>query len=245
MLSKFDNRTHPMFLGQSCLNSLNLGITTFCTMKCPNCSVAVPKLKYEGTAEHALIADVFRTAAYMQRLKRVHVTGGEPTFHPDFVFLAQHLRAWFECEYLTIETNGTLYDKYRDVFQSNIFDLVFITHYEKDAIYKDSPDNTRVLEIAERDLGERLIREAPVRHDRMHQTLQLGVTLRDYADQKVEPCSKYTQLGLPAGWYHNKLYRCCVSFGIDQDLGIPVTNKWREEIVKLDMGCGMCLYKGT
>jgi hypothetical protein len=233
MASKFDCRTHPIFQGQNNTNSLNLGLSTHCTMKCPKCSIAVPREKEQGTARHAMIADIVRDAKWMQGLRRVHLTGGEPCVNPMFRYIAEHVRKWFNCAYVTIETNGSYYTKYRDVFQT--FDLVFITHYEANAVYEGSPDNTEIIEQADKDLGDRLIREPAVRHTTEHGLLQLGAV----------PCSKFYEPGLPAGWYNSLLYSCCVSVGINPNLGIPVTEDWRERIKDLPMGCGHCCFRGS
>jgi hypothetical protein len=233
-----DNRTEAIFQGTSCTNSVNLGLTTRCTMNCPHCSIGIPYLKETGQAKHATVEEIRRDAAFMQGLKRVHLTGGEPTMHPEFTFIATHVRSWFNCEYLTIETNGHYYRKYRDYFNMrSLFDKVFITHYEKDAIYPGSPDNTPIIELAQSDIGDRLIREPPVRHDRGHDLISLGAV--------TNPCTKWFDPGLPAGWYNGLLYKCCVTIGINKDWGIPVTKDWQEQIVKLPMGCEMCCYRGT
>src|SRR5207253_132338 len=116
---------------------------------------------------HASIRDIWRDSQYMKGLRRVHVTGGEPTIHPMFYLIVSHLREWFEPKYVTLETNGAKVVKCLDAID-RYFDKVFITHYEEDAIYPGSPDNTHVIERAEKRLKDRLVREAPVRHDRAH-----------------------------------------------------------------------------
>jgi hypothetical protein len=229
-----DNRTDPLFQGTSKSNSINLGITTLCSMRCPMCSLAMPALMQAKQAKHVSVATLIECSRWMQDLRRVHITGGEPTIHPKFEVVVGTVAIMFRPEYLTIETNGAQYAKYRDVFRRR-FDRVFITHYLKDAMYPGSPDNTATIELAERDLGARLIREAPVTHSRAHAD----------DDDGSGPCSKYHDPGLPAGLYDGKLYGCCVTFGIDRNLGIPVTERWREDIARADMGCGRCLFRGT
>ena len=229
-----DNRTEPIFQDTNCTNSVNLGLTSLCTMRCPACSVSVPQYKAQNVSKHALVDEIVKDAAYMRGLKRIHLTGGEPTMHPQFEQIATSIRKWFDPQYMTIESNGTGYFKYRKLFE--LFDRVFITHYVKDRIYPGNFDNTSVIECAQRDLGEKLIREEPVTHLQYHSPV---------AELNVKPCSKWYNPGLPAGWYHSRLYSCCVTFGIDRGLGIPVTPDWKEKITELDMGCGRCLYRGT
>lgn len=253
MNTKYDNRTDPLFKSTTCTNSVNLGITTLCTMRCPKCSVGVPVYKGTPFARHAELDEIKRDAKLMRPMRRVHLTGGEPTMHPHFSVIAMHAREWFEAMYLTLETNGAYYMKYRDLFseETNPFDRVFITHYLKDAIYPGSPDNTAIIEVAEKDLGDLLIREPPVVHSESHLT-QVGMLASPFhpldAKQGLEEpfaCSKYFEPGLPCGWYNGRLWKCCVSVGIDLNFSIPVTPDWREKIMGLTMGCRSCCYRGT
>lgn len=235
--SQLSNRTDPLFKGTSNTTVVQIGLTTLCTMRCPNCALSMPQLTAAGIAKHADVAQLQKDAVHMQGLHRVHLTGGEPTHHPEFRYIATHIGKWFQCEFLTIETNGTGYVKYRDLFcDSTLFDRVFITHYVKDRIYPNNFDNTHVLEMAVLDLGDRLIWEEPVTHLPYHHL----DTPKD-----SPPCSKWYDPGLPAGWYHGRLYACCVTYGIDQSLGIPVTPDWKEQIQKQSMGCDRCLYAGS
>lgn len=248
----YDNRTHPIYQGQNCTNSLQLVITTYCSMRCPRCSISIPKHKAEKTARHATLAEMERDSVYLQGLRSIKLTGGEPTIHPKFREIVEMVRERFHPSYLAIETNGVFFNRYRTLFKS--FDLVFITHYEKDAIYPGSPDNTKIIELAEKQLGSRLIREVPVRHTTEHflnLELKLPGTIEGKnvasVENSVKPftCSKWTKPGLPSAWYNGKLYACAVSLGIDERLGVPVTEDWREKIRWIPKGCSNCCFRGT
>jgi len=237
-LSTYDNRTDPIFKGTTPTNTVNLSLTTLCSMHCPHCSVAVPAVKGTLLGRHATLEEIMRDAKLMQPMRRVHLTGGEPTIHPHFRVIARAVRKWFRADYVTIETNGVKFKHFQDVFLQE-FDRVFITWYEGDAIYPGSPDNTKIIDYAQEILGPiRLIVEKPIRHERSHE-----INIRLYG--KEEPCSKWFDPGLPCGWYLGQLYACCVTWGINPSWGIPVTENWREEIVKLPKGCGACIYRGT
>lgn len=240
-MTQTSTRTDPVFKDTTNLNSLNLGITTRCSMKCPNCSIDVPYIAEEKEATHAKIADIARDAAFMRPLRRVHVTGGEPTLHPEFGMLSSLVREMFHAQYVTLETNGARLVKYLDVVKA-FYDRVFITTYEEDAVYPGSPSNLDVIETAKRHLRSgQLILEPPVRHTQSHVQV---LSLRQTKDEEV-PCSKWYDPGLPAGWYNGLLYPCCVSFGIRAAGGIPVDANWRERIVNIPMGCQVCCYRGT
>lgn len=243
-----DNRTEPLFQGTTNTNTINLGLTTLCTMRCPKCSLGMVEAKAMGTARHVpldLIMEHAKILIAEAPLRRVHLTGGEPTMHPNFDFIAEFCRRMFHyyVTYVTIETNGTGYMKYRDLFRSShIFDKVFITAYVKDKIYPGNFDNTEIIELAKTDVNHRLVVEPPVVHERQHLKL---IEMDKLAGDQVKPCTKWYKPGLPSGWYDGQLYSCCVSYGIDSALGIPVTPDWRDHINKVSMGCERCLYRGT
>lgn len=240
-------RTDDIMRGTTPTNSVNLGITTKCTMRCPNCTIDVPARAADGSANHVPWGKVDYDLSVMtnrEPLRRVHLTGGEPTMHPDFLKIVACLAGYRDAKfirYLTIETNGSGVRKYQDLFTyPDVFDRVFITHYVKDAIYPDNYDNTEVIAWAKTHIGDRLICEPPVTHLQKHLPLQIVEKCNG-----VLPCSKYFDPGLPSGWYDGLIYPCCVSVGIDRNLGILVTEDWREKVGKLDMGCRYCTYRGT
>lgn len=247
------NRTAEIFRDTNNKNTINLGITTLCSMKCPKCSIGMPALMKEKKAYHLAKTDILDDLTVLterSNLRRIHITGGEPTLHPEFkqivdiVFGGPDNSRRYEhfAEYVTIETNGWGYLKYREVFES--FDKVFITHYLADAMYKGSPDNTEIIETAQKDLGSKLIREPPVIHSTQHKTeiTQLGKVRIPVIET---PCSKWSNPGLPCGYYNRMLYPCCVSFGIDPIYAVPVTPNWRDLIDMFPKGCNRCCYQGT
>lgn len=269
MITTYSMRTHPLLLGTANTDTVNLGITTKCSMRCPNCSIDINGIRDRGEARHRSVLDLaqdINTLTDSAPLRRVHVTGGEPTLHPDFhwisVLLMQKRNIDKAVKHLTLETNGFRYDEHKDIIYK-VFDLVFITHYEKDAVYPGSPDNTAIIERAQRDLGDRLVVEPPVRHLPGHspypalqnptllkraaagdKTLLSPMEIEGMAER--EACSKWHNPGLPAGLYDGNLYACCVSVGIDRGLGIPLTTDWREVLKTPVMkGCFQCAFRGT
>src|SRR5688572_19764188 len=113
MASKYDNRTDPVFADTNCLNTVNLALTTRCSMVCPNCSVDVPAITGTAEARHTPPSLIRSDALSMKPMRRVHLTGGEPTIYPNFDPVARSVRSWFGAQYVTIETNGVGYKRYR------------------------------------------------------------------------------------------------------------------------------------
>jgi hypothetical protein len=250
MTSEHTNRTHPMFAHTTQTNTINLGITTRCTMSCPNCSVDVPGIKAANRARDESVAQLLFAGQVLTKyggFRRVHVTGGEPTMHKDFERLVPLLKAGFVAQHLTLETNGAYFARYKRLIHDH-FDMVFITHYLKDKIYPGSPDNTKTIEEAQKLLGDRLIVEPPVEHPEGHVKLGVIGHRGDEAKAKAEAiaCSKFYEPGLPCAYYEGILYPCCVSVGIDRvGLGVPVTENWRDFITEWPKGCSRCLYRGS
>jgi len=246
MTSTYTTLTHPILQNTLQTNSINFGITTRCTMICPKCSIDVPGIKNRKEAQDASISTIHWTASVLTArgtFQRVHITGGEPTIHHAFGLMTPEFKDWFKAEYLTLETNGALVLKHIEVIKKH-FDLVFITHYVKGAIYPDNFDNTEIIKRAKQELGDKLITEPPVRHDLEH--IKLSLRTEDQKRAEHVACSKFYEPGLPCAWYDGYLYPCCVSFGIDRDrYKVPVTEDWRTVIQDQNKGCSNCLYRGT
>lgn len=244
--TEYNTRTHPVLQNTDNRNTVNFGITTKCSMKCPNCTVNVPGILKAGEARHYPLSDCIDAAYQMMWLRRIHITGGEPTLHPDFSTVCKSIKSVARPQFLTLETNGfAVLVHLQEGWLQKTFDLVFITHYEKDAVYPGSPDNTEVILKARDLLGNKLIVEPPVRHLPKHETIRLGIKHQKVVDDHKDICSKFDVPGLPAAFYNGKMYSCCVSFGIDESLGREIDYYWRNWITELPMGCASCSFRGT
>ena len=49
---------------------------------------------------------IIESARYLKGIKMIKLTGGEPTMHPQFQEFVPKLKELFQCEILSIETNG-------------------------------------------------------------------------------------------------------------------------------------------
>ena len=236
-----DNRSESIFQNTTQTNTVNLAITTLCTMRCPLCTLDMPVLMQAKQAKHADVQDIERDLKLMAPLRRVHLTGGEPTIHPDFERIVKHAKDWAGCVYLTIETNGARFDRYADLFDA-MFDKVFITRYEAGSMYDNSPGNSDIIERAAKLLGDRLIQEPAAVHSRAHEAGPIANP--DDVEGEIV-CSKAIKPGLPCSWFDGLLYSCCVTPGIDKSVGIRVTKDWRQRIVQRARGCALCAFRGT
>lgn len=231
-------REDPLFQGTTFYNSVNFSITTACSMKCPKCTLAMPAIaRALRGARHQTLDEIADAAEKLRGLRRVHVTGGEPTLHPKFEGAVALLRHIARPEILTLESNGFRVLKHADVINL-YFDRVFITQYVEGKVYPGSPDNRKVIEEARAILGPRLITEPPVEHAIAHGE-----------NTSTKPCSKLRESGLPSAYFNGKMYRCCVEPGMDvllgTNLGVPLTKGWRDDLSQRLPHCEQCAFAGT
>lgn len=166
-------------------------------------------------------------AKYFYGLNRIHITGGEPTMHPKFADFVPKLKELFGCTRLTIETNGFGFKKYRSLF--TYFDEIYCSHYTAET-FPDCPDNTEEIEFIKWYLQETKVKiiVGKVQHES-----------REKRGTKI--CARGTSEAL--GYSNGKLYPCCVASGLpERDTGIPVTENWREDILKVIHPCDICFF---
>src|SRR6187397_352886 len=106
--------------------SVNLELTVHCNKRCPNCCAGVG---INRTLRHHPWHYFVEAARHLYGIERIHLTGGEPTMHPQFAEFVPKFRELFGCKILTMDTNGFLIAKYADVIVANL-DWVNATDYE-------------------------------------------------------------------------------------------------------------------
>jgi len=194
------------------IRALNLCVTTFCQLQCIECAVGIPRIRYP---EHYSIEYIRHAAACFHGIEHVTITGGEPTMHPDFRRFAPHLREWFGCTSLALETNGFRIAEYKDLLP--LFDDILLSHY---------PQNNREAEfLAKLGLGSRP--KVPTLH----------VTLSRRA-RHPRICKRANF----AMFVYGRVYPCACIPGGYESLGIPLTPRWREAIARIPLPCGDCWF---
>lgn len=194
------------------IRALHLFVTTFCHLKCIECAVGIPRIRFP---EHYSVEYIRRAGTFFHGIEHVTITGGEPTMHPDFHLFAPHLREWFGCKSLAIETNGFRIAEHKDLLP--LFDDVLISHY---------PQNDQAAEfLAKLGFGSRprgptlhVATNRRARHPRICKRANFVM----YAYGRVYPCA-------------------CVPSGYE-GLGIPLTPQWREAIAHVPLPCKDCWF---
>jgi len=199
------------------MQQVNLSITTHCNRHCPLCCVRA------GRPEHYPWAYFVEAARWFHGIPVVHLTGGEPTTHPEFERIAAEFRNLFGCRKLTVWTNGYGWPKYRDVF--SLFDWVHLSHYTA-STYPGSEPNTSVVQAMAARLGGKLRMEDGLMHIPMQRTGRTGACGRLRRDV-------VTYVGGLA-------YPCCVGPGPQSARGIPLTDTWETDLTQMAPPCDTC-----
>ncbi len=107
------------------ISNVNLDLTTHCNLRCANCCAAVGlgrKLQHHPWEYFEEAAKVLYGA------ERINLSGGEPTFHPQFGEFVPKLKALFGCRVLAMVTDGWGVTKHFDVIKA-CFDEIDFSYY--------------------------------------------------------------------------------------------------------------------
>jgi MoaA/NifB/PqqE/SkfB family radical SAM enzyme len=203
------------------ITCINYMITTACDRLCPDCCCNMKS----NSINHVTWASLKESAVYFKGIDRINLTGGEPTLHPQFINYVPNLRELFQCNRLTIETNGWGFKKFPDIFR--YFDWIQVSHYSVDS-YEKSWDNSKEIDFIRGYLP----------------SMSLIVGEITHIPRNVITGGKICDRGLSenASFYKGKLYPCCVAPGIEGAKGIELTPNWRQEILKVKLPCHNCLF---
>jgi len=193
------------------IERVNLEITTLCDRACPHCcanihnrpAVAHPWSYFEEAAR------------WFQGIKYVHLTGGEPTMHPEFREFVPKFKPLFDCRYLTTDTNGAWIEKYEDVLP--YFDTVYFTRYEGNG-------------PAEWWLNSRV----------KHLIIRNSNHIPRFRRGSGAPCERGTSETVM--YSNGRIYGCCVGQGVDGVLSLAPDEHWRERIETLPLPCRDCWF---
>lgn len=207
------------------IENINFTFTTHCNMKCPDCCAGITDLLKENKSFYDW--DYFvKAAKYLKGIKRITLTGGEASIHPNFEEWVPKMKDLFGCKELALWTNGTMLIKKKEVFK--YFDIIHITNYTKDT-FSGSPDNTKEIEFIREYLKGEKTQVYSARTTHIPKTNRgTDMCFRGYSDT-VEYVDGF-------------LYPCCVGSGLNTKNRITLSDNWREEILKVSPPCNECLF---
>ena len=137
---------------------LRISITDRCNFRCQYCMPVegLPWLPKADILRYEEIAEIVRQLAPMG-LRRLRITGGEPTIRPELASLIRQLKAVEGIEDIALSTNGVKLPQLAAELAAAGLDRVNIS--------ADSLRPERVVEIARRDLGFDLVTAARAAQD--------------------------------------------------------------------------------
>ena len=192
------------------ISLIGLDLTTACNRNCPECCCDIPN---RASVHHPW--EYFEgLAPYIYGVHRVHVTGGEPTAHPQFGEFVPRFKALFGCQELTIYTNGFRARENADAMKC--FDKIYASRYP------DNADAVRWLidEFgAQVSSGEHVSRSHRGGGRPCHRGLRDAAT---YADGRMFPC--------------------CVGPGIPGAGSIGLSDDWEARLLDVPLPCGECWF---
>lgn len=200
------------------ITCVSMDLTTHCDRRCPDCSAGIG---INRVLQHHPWAYFERVAPFIQGIERVNLTGGEPTIHPHFAEYVARFKELFACNRLTLSTDGKGVVRYADIIREHIDEVHF-------SDYQSKP-------------------EALVRLAAMPLALsvyQAGAAAENFTRRSDRGSGKPCFRGESdtVAYADGKFFPCCVSPGLDGTKGVEPSPYWREEVLRVDMGCGVCMF---
>ncbi len=166
---------------------LRISVTDRCNFRCRYCMPleGLPWLPKAEILRYEEIVDVVAQLAPLG-LRRLRITGGEPTIRPELATLVRLLRAIPGVEDIALSTNGVRLPDMAQALADAGLDRVNIS--------ADSLRPERVVEIARRDLGFDLVRSAlAAERAGLHPIKVNVVVMRGINDDEIEAFATLTR----------------------------------------------------
>jgi cyclic pyranopterin phosphate synthase len=165
---------------------LRISVTDRCNFRCVYCmpESGMPWLPKSEILSYEEIAEVVRQLAPLG-LRRLRITGGEPTIRPELHRLVAMLRAIPEIEDIALSTNGVRLPEIASLLRDAGLDRVNMS--------VDSLRGDRIVRIARRDLGFDPVRSAAAAEAAGLDPIKLNmVVMRGVNDDEVEAMARLT-----------------------------------------------------
>lgn len=205
------------------IKNINYSISNVCNRACVDCSLDIPNRSKSGNEpRYVTISHIYESAKYFKGFS-INLTGGEPTMHPLFDVIAKRAREIFKPSILSVETNGYGFKKFPEIFR--LFDAVHFTHYIKGEYF--NWDNSEDLEFMRKNYPEVNIL---VHEMRKHTPRVLNGNIGVCANGISETVS----------YINGLIYPCCIGKGVSTAEGIPLSETWSTDILKVELPCKDC-----
>ena len=215
------------------INRLALPITRACNRRCPECPAVERRAGF--SRKNISIEELREVGGLIGPIQKIEITGGEPSLHPEFEWISEHIHDLFDCKDIMLLTNGWLFQDSTKLPLLLNYDRVYITHYtEKFAELYDEEPNTELCNKV-RDF----MIDYPEKGFWM-QTMDSHVPLENSVSE-AEGCIFDYDKGNMISYFDGELYGCCTAWQLeDRGKGIPLTKDWREHLEEIELPCNKC-----
>lgn len=167
--------------------------------------------------------EIVNAAKYFHGIETIALSGGEPSIHPELETWVPKLKELFGCKNLDIDTNGTMFKKKPEIFR--YFDNIYVSNYPKD-FYPGLKGNKSEIDFI---LNYYPDKKFHISGEMVHidRKRRLGGSCFRESNGTVH-------------YANGRLYPCCVGPGLDTKVSIPLTENWKEEILKTYPPCNNC-----
>ena len=207
------------------INILNMGITTHCSRRCPECCCGMPTIEHP---EHVPLETIRQVTEAVSGITSIVLTGGEPMLHPQIESILTNIRAWSRCSRLWVATNGE--------FPSDRLELLKMADEVHFSLYDESnvpgyPSNKvaqqRLIDFCKSSPNRPLYHGGHPSHKALH-------------PHGTKVCRK-SATGLIAS-ANGLFYGCCVAPGVPGAIGVELSHSWREELMNTLLPCHNCRF---
>jgi hypothetical protein len=195
------------------ITCIALDLTTVCDRACQDCCCNINT--GERPAAHHDWAYFERAAQHICGVERVHVTGGEPTTHPHFAEFVPRFKSLFDCQTLTLQTDGFKAQHYADTLKH--FNHVYVSRYD-----------------------ERNARAADFVRINYPSTEWSGAFTPRAHRGSGKPCAR--GFSETVAYADGRLFGCCVAPGIPGAASLEPCADWRDKIEAVPLPCGDCWF---
>lgn len=193
------------------ITTIQLDITTVCDRACPDCCCAI-NMGLRDAVHHPW-SYFERIAPYIRGMERVDLFGGEPTCHPRFREFVPKFKELFQCDKLTMTTNGFKVVEYGSLLHH--FTFIQATPYDE--------KNEFAMEYLKDHCDVRFFP---------------GTFAPRSSVGGGNPCHR--AFSETVSYADGKFWPCCPGSGIPGATGFEPCEDWREKIETWPMPCGTC-----
>lgn len=207
---------------------VNFDITDWCNRACPDCCCDVPRIKEHWDVS---MQGVVRAGEYMHGIRRVTLAGGEPTLHPGFEWIARNAKRLFGCESLEIATNGKMTEDKIEFL--GLFDVIWVTRYGPPE-FEES--NAAYIAKIEKHIAEIEKYVSPP-------ILKIDPNVVHHVPRSHRGSGSCERgAGITVALYKDRVYPCCMGWGIGTSESVQISENWEAEVMALPRPCKDCFF---